>query len=53
MTVSSNTNYEQPSILVVGDVAALTAGPVTPYSEQPSGQSSTQSIANIPVAEDE
>ncbi len=45
-------DYETPTITVIGAVADLTAGPVTPFAEAPSGQKGSQSIVGA-RAEDE
>jgi hypothetical protein len=37
--------YDSPTIVDVGTVDELTAGPVTPWAEDPSGQKSTHNVS--------
>jgi|GEM_PF-6573158 len=46
-------SYESPTITDIGTVDELTAGPVTPYAESPSGQKGSASANSAARAEDE
>jgi hypothetical protein len=46
-------NYEAPTIIVLGTVDELTAGPVTPFAESPSGQKGSASANSAARAEEE
>lgn len=55
-SVTKNVNkqsYDAPVMTVIGTVQELTAGPVTPFAEDPSGQKGSQSANSGARVEDE